>query len=173
MTERALAELAGHPVEVRCGPAGPPVGERRFDVVLVRHVRWTPPDQARLLRNWRELLRGEQRQAAGAAAEVEHIGGAPGQPAVESGRPGGPHGGIAQAVVRLLVEAGGPRVPVRRPGGRLAVRALIGHDRRVTHTTDSPEQMGNSPLKRLPPPRAESGRHRRRQPCAVRPCGSR
>ncbi|RRQ78633.1 SAM-dependent methyltransferase [Streptomyces griseofuscus] len=58
MIERARAKLAGHPAEVLCGPAEtPPVGERRFDVVLVRHVLWTLPDPARVLRHWRELLR--------------------------------------------------------------------------------------------------------------------
>ncbi|OIK25375.1 class I SAM-dependent methyltransferase [Streptomyces malaysiense] len=58
MTERARAKLAGHTAEVLCGPAeDPPVAERRFDVVLVRHVLWTLPDQARVLRHWRDLLR--------------------------------------------------------------------------------------------------------------------
>ncbi|TXJ71506.1 class I SAM-dependent methyltransferase [Streptomyces lavendulae] len=58
MLERARAKLAGHPAEVLCGPAeAPPVGERRFDVVLVRHVLWALPGQARALRHWRRLLR--------------------------------------------------------------------------------------------------------------------
>ncbi|MFH8341359.1 class I SAM-dependent methyltransferase [Streptomyces sp. AM6-12] len=58
MTGLARAKLAGHPAEVLCGPAEtPPVGQRRFDVILVRHVLWTLPDQARVLRHWRGLLR--------------------------------------------------------------------------------------------------------------------
>jgi len=58
MLERARAKLAGHRAQVLCGPAeDPPVGERRFDVVLVRHVLWSLPDPARALRHWRELLR--------------------------------------------------------------------------------------------------------------------
>ncbi|MFH9662795.1 class I SAM-dependent methyltransferase [Streptomyces sp. NPDC017248] len=58
MTERARAKLAGHPAEVLRGDAGaPPVGGRRFDAVLVRHVLWALPDPAGALRHWRELLR--------------------------------------------------------------------------------------------------------------------
>ncbi|MFH7335438.1 class I SAM-dependent methyltransferase [Streptomyces sp. KHY 26] len=58
MTELARAKLAGHGAEVLRGPAeAPPVGDRRFDVVLVRHVLWALPDQARVLRHWRDLLR--------------------------------------------------------------------------------------------------------------------
>ncbi|MBL1107701.1 class I SAM-dependent methyltransferase [Streptomyces sp. 5-8] len=57
MTERARTKLAGR-AAVLCGDAvNPPVGERRFDVVLVRHVLWTLPDPAGVLRRWRELLR--------------------------------------------------------------------------------------------------------------------
>ncbi|CAL9403260.1 2-methoxy-6-polyprenyl-1,4-benzoquinol methylase, mitochondrial [Streptomyces sp. enrichment culture] len=37
--------------------AAPPIGERRFDAVLVRHVLWTLPDPARVLRHWYGLLR--------------------------------------------------------------------------------------------------------------------
>jgi SAM-dependent methyltransferase len=37
--------------------AAPPVGERLFDTVLVRHVLWALPDPARVLRHWRGLLR--------------------------------------------------------------------------------------------------------------------
>ncbi|MFF8675470.1 class I SAM-dependent methyltransferase [Streptomyces sp. NPDC015242] len=37
--------------------AAPPIGERRFDAVLVRHVLWTLPDPARVLRHWCGLLR--------------------------------------------------------------------------------------------------------------------
>ncbi|SEC50682.1 Methyltransferase domain-containing protein [Streptomyces misionensis] len=58
MVERARAKLAGHRARVLCGPAeAPPVGQLRFDVVLVRHVLWALPDPAGALRHWRELLR--------------------------------------------------------------------------------------------------------------------
>ncbi|MEU5182611.1 class I SAM-dependent methyltransferase [Streptomyces longwoodensis] len=54
----ARAKLAGRDaVFLRGDAAAPPVGERRFDVVLVRHVLWTLPDPARVLRHWRALLR--------------------------------------------------------------------------------------------------------------------
>lgn len=37
--------------------AAPPVGEQRFDAVLVRHVLWALPDPGRALRHWCGLLR--------------------------------------------------------------------------------------------------------------------
>ncbi|MFF7793278.1 methyltransferase domain-containing protein [Streptomyces sp. NPDC007991] len=37
--------------------AAPPVGEQRFDAVLVRHVLWALPDPGRALRHWAGLLR--------------------------------------------------------------------------------------------------------------------
>lgn len=58
MVERARAKLAGRDAAVLCGDAAaPPVGEQRFDVVLVRHVLWALPAPDRALRHWRELLR--------------------------------------------------------------------------------------------------------------------
>ncbi|MEV5878170.1 class I SAM-dependent methyltransferase [Streptomyces sp. NPDC052101] len=58
MVERARAKLAGHDAVVLHGQAAaPPVGERRFDVVLVRHVLWTLPQPDTVLRHWRGLLR--------------------------------------------------------------------------------------------------------------------
>ncbi|MCZ9345832.1 class I SAM-dependent methyltransferase, partial [Streptomyces sp. TRM76130] len=58
MLERARVKLAGRDALLLTGDAAaPPVGERRFDVVLVRHVLWTLPDPGRVLRRWRELLR--------------------------------------------------------------------------------------------------------------------
>ncbi|MET8772632.1 methyltransferase domain-containing protein [Streptomyces sp. NPDC004658] len=58
MAQRARAKLAGHPAAIVCGDAAaPPVGERRFDAVLVRHVLWALPDPAGALRRWRRLLR--------------------------------------------------------------------------------------------------------------------
>jgi SAM-dependent methyltransferase len=58
MLERARDKLAGRDALFLPGDAAkPPVGERRFDAVLVRHVLWTLPDPARALRHWRDLLR--------------------------------------------------------------------------------------------------------------------
>ncbi|AOR35202.1 SAM-dependent methyltransferase [Streptomyces fodineus] len=58
MVERARAKLAGRDaVVLRGDAAAPPVGEQRFDVVLVRHVLWTLPRPERVLRRWRDLLR--------------------------------------------------------------------------------------------------------------------
>ncbi|MEU9333700.1 class I SAM-dependent methyltransferase [Streptomyces sp. NPDC048290] len=58
MVERARAKLAGRDAAVLVGDAAtPPVGEERYDVVLVRHVLWALPDPARALRQWRGLLR--------------------------------------------------------------------------------------------------------------------
>ncbi|MFK0120621.1 class I SAM-dependent methyltransferase [Streptomyces sp. NPDC090994] len=58
MLERARAKLAGRDARFLTGDASaPPVGERRFDVVLARHVLWTLPGPGRVLRHWRGLLR--------------------------------------------------------------------------------------------------------------------
>ncbi|MFB6550084.1 class I SAM-dependent methyltransferase [Streptomyces sp. NPDC056405] len=58
MVALARAKLAGRDAVFLTGDAAaPPVGEQRFDAVLVRHVLWTLPDPGRVLRHWRELLR--------------------------------------------------------------------------------------------------------------------
>ncbi|MEV7866996.1 methyltransferase domain-containing protein [Streptomyces sp. NPDC088124] len=58
MTALARAKLAGTDAEVLIGDAArPPVGERRFDVVLARHVLWLLPDPEETLRHWTALLR--------------------------------------------------------------------------------------------------------------------
>ncbi|PWI06038.1 SAM-dependent methyltransferase [Streptomyces sp. NWU339] len=58
MVALAREKLAGHDAVFLIGDAAaPPTGERRYDVVLVRHVLWTLPDPARVLRHWRGLLR--------------------------------------------------------------------------------------------------------------------
>ncbi|MER6787230.1 class I SAM-dependent methyltransferase [Streptomyces sp. NPDC000658] len=58
MIDLARAKLAGRDAAFLVGDAAaPPVGEERFDVLLVRHVLWTLPDPARVLRHWRDLLR--------------------------------------------------------------------------------------------------------------------
>jgi SAM-dependent methyltransferase len=58
MIDLARAKLAGRDAVFLAGDAvAPPVGERRFDVLLGRHVLWALPDPARVLRHWRGLLR--------------------------------------------------------------------------------------------------------------------
>ncbi|MGW5972385.1 class I SAM-dependent methyltransferase [Streptomyces sp. NPDC055186] len=58
MVALAREKLAGRDAVFLVGDAAaPPTGERRHDVVLVRHVLWTLPDPARVLRRWRGLLR--------------------------------------------------------------------------------------------------------------------
>ncbi|WP_416976002.1 class I SAM-dependent methyltransferase, partial [Streptomyces sp. 4F14] len=58
MVALARAKLAGRDAVFLHGDAAaPPVGEERFDVVLVRHVLWALPDPGRVLRHWRGLLR--------------------------------------------------------------------------------------------------------------------
>ncbi|MFF0031969.1 class I SAM-dependent methyltransferase [Streptomyces avermitilis] len=58
MVGRARAKTAGRDMAFLVGDAAaPPVGEQRFDVVLVRHVLWTLPDPGRALRRWCGLLR--------------------------------------------------------------------------------------------------------------------
>jgi SAM-dependent methyltransferase len=58
MIARARVKLAGTGAQAVVGDATlPPVGSRRFDVVLVRHVLWALPDRAAVLRDWTRLLR--------------------------------------------------------------------------------------------------------------------
>lgn len=57
MVARARAKCAGRDAGFLVGDAAePPVGEGRFDVVLVRHVLWALPDPAAVLRHWAGLL---------------------------------------------------------------------------------------------------------------------
>ncbi|MGW2720671.1 class I SAM-dependent methyltransferase [Streptomyces sp. NPDC001492] len=58
MVGLARAKLAGRDAAFLVGDAAaPPVGEQRFDVVLVRHLLWALPEPGRVLRHWRELVR--------------------------------------------------------------------------------------------------------------------
>ncbi|MEV0692085.1 class I SAM-dependent methyltransferase [Streptomyces sp. NPDC050388] len=58
MVALAREKTAGRDAVFLIGDAAaPPTGKRRYDVVLVRHVLWTLPDPARVLRHWRGLLR--------------------------------------------------------------------------------------------------------------------
>ncbi|WP_369356190.1 class I SAM-dependent methyltransferase [Streptomyces sp. cg2] len=53
----ARRKLAGRAAALVVGDAAqPPVGERRFDAVLVRHLLWALPDPAATLRRWAALL---------------------------------------------------------------------------------------------------------------------
>ncbi|MFF7165958.1 class I SAM-dependent methyltransferase [Streptomyces sp. NPDC008086] len=62
MVDLARAKQAGRDAAFLVGDAAaPPVGEERFDVVLVRHVLWALPDPGRVLRHWRGLLRPKGR----------------------------------------------------------------------------------------------------------------
>jgi SAM-dependent methyltransferase len=62
MIDLARAKLAGRDAAFLVGEAAiPPVGEQRFDAVLVRHVLWALPDPGRALRHWRGLLRPQGR----------------------------------------------------------------------------------------------------------------
>ncbi|MEU1019561.1 methyltransferase domain-containing protein [Streptomyces sp. NPDC005898] len=58
MTARAREKLAGHDAEILTGDAArPPVGDRKFDTVLARHVLWLFPDPEATVRHWHTLLR--------------------------------------------------------------------------------------------------------------------
>jgi SAM-dependent methyltransferase len=58
MVTLAREKLAGRDAVFLVGDAAaPPVGEQRFDAVLVRHVLWALPDPGRALRHWCGLLR--------------------------------------------------------------------------------------------------------------------
>ncbi|WP_064456328.1 methyltransferase domain-containing protein [Streptomyces hygroscopicus] len=58
MARLAREKLAGTGATVLVGDAAePPVPERSFDVVLVRHLLWLLPDQEAVLRCWVRLLR--------------------------------------------------------------------------------------------------------------------
>ncbi len=58
MVALAREKLAGRDAEFLVGDAAaPPVGDLRFDTVLVRHVLWTLPRPGRALRHWWSLLR--------------------------------------------------------------------------------------------------------------------
>ncbi|MFF4273809.1 class I SAM-dependent methyltransferase [Streptomyces sp. NPDC001536] len=77
MVDLARAKLAGRDAAFLVGDAAaPPVGEQRFDVVLVRHVLWALPDPGRALRHWHELLRpgGRLVLVEGVWGEVSPVG---------------------------------------------------------------------------------------------------
>ncbi|WP_336205338.1 class I SAM-dependent methyltransferase [Nonomuraea sp. LPB2021202275-12-8] len=62
MAARARVKLAGTGARVLVGDAAhPPLGERRFDVVLARHLLWTVPGPRAALARWAALLKPEGR----------------------------------------------------------------------------------------------------------------
>lgn len=109
MVARARAKLAGTDAIVLVGDAArPPVGERRFDVVLARHLLWTIPDPEAALTRWAALLR-----PGGRLVLVEGRWSTPGESGEgsrseagsEAGMPwdGGVRAGDLVAAVRLTV----------------------------------------------------------------------
>ncbi|MEV0963688.1 methyltransferase domain-containing protein [Streptomyces sp. NPDC049910] len=77
MADAARRKLAGTAAEVLTGSAErPPVGDRRFDAVLVRHVLWALPDPEAALAHWASLLR-----PGGRLVLVEGVWGGSGLPA--------------------------------------------------------------------------------------------
>ncbi|GFH37111.1 methyltransferase domain-containing protein [Streptomyces pacificus] len=77
MADAARRKLAGTTAEVLTGPAErPPVGGRRFDVALARHVLWALPDPEAVLAHWVSLLR-----PGGRLVLVEGVWGGQGLPA--------------------------------------------------------------------------------------------
>ncbi|GGX10856.1 SAM-dependent methyltransferase [Streptomyces lomondensis] len=77
MVTLAREKLAGRDAVFLVGDAAaPPVGEQRFDVVLVRHVLWALPDPARALGHWSGLLRpgGRLVLVEGVWGSVEPVG---------------------------------------------------------------------------------------------------
>jgi SAM-dependent methyltransferase len=57
MVELARAKLAGFATLLVGDAADPPVGDGRFDAVLVRHLVWTLPDPTAAFERWVDLLR--------------------------------------------------------------------------------------------------------------------
>ncbi|MEW2613999.1 class I SAM-dependent methyltransferase [Streptomyces sp. NPDC047880] len=77
MVALAREKLAGRDaVFLRGDAAAPPVGEQRFDAVLVRHVLWALPCPGRALRHWYGLLRpgGRLVLVEGVWGSVEPVG---------------------------------------------------------------------------------------------------
>ena len=109
MVALAREKLAGRDGVFLVGDAAaPPVGEERYDTVLVRHVLWTLPEPDRALRHWRDLLR-----PGGRLVLVEGVWGTVSPVGIPAGR-----------LTALLAPLGG-RVRVQPLSGD---RALWGRD---------------------------------------------
>ncbi|MGV9842823.1 class I SAM-dependent methyltransferase [Streptomyces fungicidicus] len=109
MVALAREKLGGRDAVFLVGDAAaPPVGEERYDTVLVRHVLWTLPEPDRALRHWRDLLR-----PGGRLVLVEGVWGTVSPVGISAGR-----------LTALLAPLGG-RVRVQPLSGD---RALWGRD---------------------------------------------
>ncbi|MFK4156675.1 class I SAM-dependent methyltransferase [Streptomyces fungicidicus] len=109
MVALAREKLAGRDAVFLVGDAAaPPVGEERYDTVLVRHVLWTLSEPDRALRHWRGLLR-----PGGRLVLVEGVWGTVSPVGISAGR-----------LTALLAPLGG-RVRVQPLSGD---RALWGRD---------------------------------------------
>jgi SAM-dependent methyltransferase len=92
MVERARAKAAAAGVEARFtvgDAATPPTGERRFDVVLARHLLWTLPDPEAALRAWVARLRPGGRLVLVEGRWQQPDGGGNGNSGEEDGGAGG------------------------------------------------------------------------------------
>jgi SAM-dependent methyltransferase len=132
MVAAARAKLAGTGARVMVGDAAAPaVGERRFDVVLARHLLWALPDPAGVLDCWSRLLRPGGRLVLVEGRWGEAGVGGPGVGGSGVGRPkvGGPGVGGAAGCGPDDAHGGGPdvRVPdparIREAGGDDDARA--------------------------------------------------
>ncbi|MDO0931901.1 class I SAM-dependent methyltransferase [Streptomyces sp. DG2A-72] len=119
MVALARAKLAGRDAVFLVGDAAaPPVGEDRFDTVLVRHVLWALPDPGRALRHWRDLL-----------------------------RPGGTSHAFGSGGGRLVLVEGvwGTVSPVGIPADRLTeLLAPLAGETRVERLSDQPRLWGRA-----------------------------
>lgn len=110
MAELARAKLAGTGATVLVGDAAePPVGERRFDVVLARHLLWALPGPERVLRRWTGLLRpgGRLVLVEGRWGESDPVG----LPAAELSRLAGPLTTRGSSSSRRTAPCGAARCP--------------------------------------------------------------
>ncbi|SDI42773.1 class I SAM-dependent methyltransferase [Nonomuraea jiangxiensis] len=128
MVARARAKLAGTGASVLVGDAArPPVGDRRFDVLLARHLLWTVPAPGAALSRWTGLLRPGGRLVlvegrwstpanvtpggCGGPGDLGGPGGNAGGPGGDPGGPGGDAGGTTGG------DAGSRGGPGGGPGG--------------------------------------------------------
>jgi SAM-dependent methyltransferase len=105
MVERARAKAADAGVEARFAvgdAAAPPTGERRFDVVLARHLLWTLPDPRAALRAWVARLRPGGRLVLVEGRWRQPDGGGDGYVAGAEGLPWG--GGVGAETLAAAVE---------------------------------------------------------------------
>ncbi|MDP9611011.1 methyltransferase domain-containing protein [Streptomyces demainii] len=136
MARLAREKLAGTGATVLVGDAAePPVPERSFDVVLVRHLLWLLPDREAVLRRWVRLLRpggrlvliegrwGESDPASpSAAGQSDPVG----LPVAERSGPVGLSAAELSGLVGPLAE----RLSVEQLGPDAALWGRVVHDER-------------------------------------------